>query len=270
MRTQTQTQLTHGRPSKKLQLLAEQNWYVNIASVMAGGLIVYETFVQGLYLPNSLLVLVGIGLGTCALTFAVLVHELAHAAMMIRHGGTATVFVSPVFGYCEASDEDLVDLPSVLLAGPLSNLVLAGISYSVVRMLPQNLPLYLDEFFLWFALLNLVLGVTNLLPIHPLDGGQLVTTLCERIRNQTARRVALLLASLSGAAFSALLLKLSVARVTPGALISAAFAAGLLAISLIRAGHLLHLLLTNPRPLPSSAIVTPQQEQVGRTSSMQG
>ena len=109
MRPQTQTELTHERPSKKLQLLAEQNLYVNIASVMAGGLIAYETFIQGLYLPNSLLVLVGIGLGTCALTFAVLVHELAHAAMMIRHGGTATVFVSPVFGYCEASDEDLSD-----------------------------------------------------------------------------------------------------------------------------------------------------------------
>ena len=55
MRPQTQIQLTHERPSKKLQLLAEQNWYVNIVSVMPGGPIVYETLFQGLYLPNSLL-----------------------------------------------------------------------------------------------------------------------------------------------------------------------------------------------------------------------
>jgi hypothetical protein len=55
MRPQTQIQLTHERPSKKLQLLAEQNWYVNIVSVMAGGPIVFEMLFQGLYLPNSLL-----------------------------------------------------------------------------------------------------------------------------------------------------------------------------------------------------------------------
>jgi Zn-dependent protease len=269
MRPQTQTQLTHDLPNKKLQLLTPPIWYVNVASVIGGGLIAYETFIQWLDLPDALLVLVGIGLGTGALTFAVLVHELAHAAMMIRHGGSAKVFVSPAFGYCEASHPDLVDLPSVLLAGPLSNLVLAGISYSMVRIFPNQLPLYLGFFLLWFAVLNLALGVTNLLPIHPLDGGRLLTTLCERIRNRTARRVVLLLAALSGAAFSAFLLKLSVAHISPAALISAAFLLGLLAISLIRAGHLLYLLLTDRRPLSSSTTATPQNEQVGRTSSMQ-
>lgn len=62
------------------------------------------------------------------------------------------------------------DTALVALAGPVSNFVMAGIC-AVLSMTPfvyesDVLPFFLQN----FALLNITLGVFNLLPIEPLDG----------------------------------------------------------------------------------------------------
>jgi Zn-dependent protease len=57
----------------------------------------------------------------------------------------------------------------VSLAGPVSNIVMATIALVPLR-LPLPLPAPLQQFAYYFGLLNIVLALFNLLPLHPLDG----------------------------------------------------------------------------------------------------
>lgn len=63
----------------------------------------------------------------------------------------------------------------VSLVGPLSNFVLAFIGFSIFYFSPPNQTM--DEFLNVFVMLNVVLGVFNLLPLPPLDGYRIVSSL---------------------------------------------------------------------------------------------
>ncbi|HLG27068.1 MAG TPA: site-2 protease family protein [Paenisporosarcina sp.] len=63
----------------------------------------------------------------------------------------------------------------VSLVGPLSNFVLAFIGFSMFYFLPINQSF--EAFLNIFVTLNVVLGVFNLLPLPPLDGYRIVSSL---------------------------------------------------------------------------------------------
>ncbi|MDX1807168.1 MAG: site-2 protease family protein [Paenisporosarcina sp.] len=63
----------------------------------------------------------------------------------------------------------------VSLVGPLSNFVLAFIGFSVFYFIPVNQSF--EAFLNIFVTLNVVLGVFNLLPLPPLDGYRIVSSL---------------------------------------------------------------------------------------------
>ena len=101
----------------------------------------------------------------------------------------------PIFGYAKPVPVDprrlrhpRRDMILVSLAGPATNLLLMAGAALVARALASNggLPGAIDqssphylalEIFFYFALVNLLLGVFNLLPIPPLDGSALVERL---------------------------------------------------------------------------------------------
>lgn len=62
----------------------------------------------------------------------------------------------------------------IAVAGPLSNLIMAGIAGVIVSIFQGSLtPLGLDIFFL-FMIINIGLFIFNMLPIPPLDGSRLL------------------------------------------------------------------------------------------------
>ena len=63
----------------------------------------------------------------------------------------------------------------VSVSGPLSNFLLAFIGFTVWYFTPVNATL--EEFLNIFVSLNVVLGVFNLLPLPPLDGYRIVSSL---------------------------------------------------------------------------------------------
>jgi Zn-dependent protease len=68
----------------------------------------------------------------------------------------------------------------VSLAGPATNIVLAGAAALVMRaVLPEGDPLLLDLIFR-FGIINAVLAAFNLLPIPPLDGSAIVERVLPR------------------------------------------------------------------------------------------
>lgn len=62
---------------------------------------------------------------------------------------------------------------TVSLAGPISNLALAGIAGLIYRF--TNLPALLESFLIIFVFYNLVLMIFNFLPIPPLDGSKILS-----------------------------------------------------------------------------------------------
>lgn len=110
----------------------------------------------------------------------VLIHELAHALAAIsfrwkvnevtlNFWGGATVYEHSSTGKAQTPLRSL----TVAIVGPLSNLVIAGATWLVLQVLldPAGTVQVLLTITVWT---NLLIGIFNLLPGHPLDGGRVV------------------------------------------------------------------------------------------------
>lgn len=135
------------------------------------------------------------GLGIAlALFLSVLVHELAHSLYALRAGGRVRDITLMMIG----GVSQISELPRtgrreavMALAGPATSLLLGALSYAGYRAAAgAGLP---DLQFALFHLvyLNVVLGVFNLLPAFPMDGGRILRgVLAERWGLLRATRVA--------------------------------------------------------------------------------
>jgi Zn-dependent protease/CBS domain-containing protein len=126
----------------------------------------------------------------------VLLHELAHILAGIRSGLPAkTVVLLPIGGVTLLDETRQQSLPTpetwkqeitVALAGPLANLVVAGVAATVILQWmpsaqvgahPYLYSLNLPRSFVWC---NIGLALLNLLPGYPLDGGRVLRAIFSR------------------------------------------------------------------------------------------
>lgn len=109
------------------------------------------------------------------LGLSVLAHELAHSIAALRLGHPVHRItlhllggVSEISAEARRPGQDIV----IVVVGPLASLLLAGLGFLLVRFLPSGTVLHLVAFQL--ALANLVVGLFNLVPGLPLDGGRVL------------------------------------------------------------------------------------------------
>jgi Zn-dependent protease len=124
----------------------------------------------------------GLGSGTylvmgiiSALVFAVsiLLHEFGHALVARREGMTIHSVTLWLFGGVARFEGFFPSGAAeirIALAGPAVSLVLGGALYGVAQY--ANLPAAVITVIWWLAMINLILGVFNMLPALPLDGGR--------------------------------------------------------------------------------------------------
>ena len=119
--------------------------------------------------------------GAVAFYGGLLAHEVSHALVARSKGVTVTGITLWLFGGVtqlgtetrSAADESLITV-----VGPLTSLVIAGIGFGLsVGLSALGAPALLVNLVAWLSLLNLVLGVFNLVPAIPLDGGRLLSSL---------------------------------------------------------------------------------------------
>ena len=112
---------------------------------------------------------------TIAVFISVLIHELAHSLMAIKEGIPINKITLFIFGGVAQMKKE-PDLPAaelkISVVGPLSSIFLSAMFAAFYFILPQETPLSEGVWFL--ARMNLIVGVLNLIPAFPLDGGRIL------------------------------------------------------------------------------------------------
>lgn len=120
-----------------------------------------------------------------ALFASVLIHELAHSLYALSHGGRVRSITLLMLG----GVSELTEAPHrpaqeawMALAGPATSFAIAAVCYGLLRATRGfgNFDVRFALFYL--GQLNFVLGVFNLLPAFPMDGGRILRALLVRRR----------------------------------------------------------------------------------------
>ncbi len=158
-----------------------------IAFLLGGGL--YATSPE--HLPTVLTAVTVIFL-------SILVHELGHAFAGRRFGAHPSILLHSMGGLCYLPGARLTRRQNIAvsLAGPGAGFMAAGITLLLLRYLPPDAPL------LYYALevslfINFVWSALNLLPILPLDGGQVCRDLLGPSRIGLTRKIGMITAALA-------------------------------------------------------------------------
>jgi Zn-dependent protease len=161
-----------------LRFLVDRSWltvFVGIAAVCAvAGFIVIDE----ISISTALLLGVAMSVG---FSVSLLVHELAHAHVA-RRMGIEIDHIRMFAGGASCKRKHVIDAPAeqfhVAAAGPVASAVL-GIAALVLAAVAAVLDLYttVAAVFWFLALINLLIAVSNMLPVFPFDGGKLVHAL---------------------------------------------------------------------------------------------
>lgn len=138
------------------------------------------------------------GVFVLAIAVSVVIHELGHAVVIKLMGWDAEIVIHG-FGGVTLSQSKPTPWQQVVIsvAGPIMNGVQMAVAFVVLVYLGRHLHLavgggatslpilFLDQFFM----VNLILGIFNILPIYPLDGGQAFQSIVQVVRPEKAVRI---------------------------------------------------------------------------------
>ncbi len=121
-----------------------------------------------------------LGLIAALLLFAsVLAHELAHSFVARARGlqvSSITLFIFGGVSNIEHEPQDAGVEFQVAIVGPLTSLVIGGISW-VLALATQGVSMPVTAVLGYLGISNLLLGVFNLIPGFPLDGGRVLRSI---------------------------------------------------------------------------------------------
>lgn len=122
-------------------------------------------------------------------TVSVLVHELGHAVAFRAYGSPAEIRLHGMGGLTAGNHLPPARNLVVSLAGPLSGIVLLGIPAVALSAsgLAESGPTW-DLALRYAILINVVWSLVNLLPVLPLDGGNVVQSILEMASGGDAER----------------------------------------------------------------------------------
>lgn len=112
---------------------------------------------------------------TCLLFFAsIVLHELSHSLVAISRNIPVRSITLFIFGGVAQTDKDAETAGDefwIAIAGPLVSFALAGLFYVLSGPL-ESVSEQAAVAFAWLASINLIVGIFNMLPGFPLDGGR--------------------------------------------------------------------------------------------------
>jgi Zn-dependent protease len=124
-----------------------------------------------------------VGAVVAALFFAsVLAHELSHALVARRFGVKVVDITLFIFGGAASLEGDTRsprDEALIAAAGPVSSLVIGAVLWGIGSFIDQPQVAAMAG---WLGFINISLGLFNLIPGFPMDGGRILRALLWRVR----------------------------------------------------------------------------------------
>ncbi len=151
---------------------------------------------------------------------SVVIHELAHSLVAIRSGieiPEITLFIFGGVSRLSQEPKDPVSELKIALAGPLSSFALALVFWTIQKGM-VGWPTLMIAVFHYLAWINVALGVFNLVPGFPLDGGRVFRAIWWWKTGSITR--ATKVATDIGKAFAVALMVIGALQIFAGALIS--------------------------------------------------
>ncbi len=131
-----------------------------------------------------------LGLIVLLLFICVLIHELSHSVTAMKNGVKISKIILMPLGGVSVMDETRIDPKvefNISVVGPITNLFLGGVFGIAVLFTPQGIWTFIfQELFL----LNIILGVSNIVPSFPLDGARVLRSYFEKSKDQYAATMA--------------------------------------------------------------------------------
>lgn len=185
----------------------------------------------------------GLWLGWAAgagLVVHLLVHEFGHYVAARKQGVRASLpKFNPLFGAWVSHDDPHHDLKTAIIAlgGPCAGLVLSFICLGVWAFTGM-----VSHFWLWMAAIGLLLNLSNLIPVRPLDGGHVLEKFWPSYMPYTLAAVAFVAAASGNSQLNGLLVLIMWTNGMPSPVFWYAFAAGCI-VHVIMGGSLWYLVL---------------------------
>ena len=124
--------------------------------------------------------------------FVILIHEISHGVQCVVEDvpirSSALLFAVVTFGGAVEPDEEAMEAAAMMskmriyAAGSLSNLATGLLVIVALILLGGLLPDAASLFLNWVYFLSINLALVNMLPIYPLDGGQMLRTYVSSMR----------------------------------------------------------------------------------------
>lgn len=184
--------------SYRLGTLGGIEIYVNVSWIVAIVLLTFSSAIgwfPSLYTGQPFVVYLIMGLVSAFLLFlSVLLHELAHSLVARARGVSVKSIVLFIFGGVSNFEQEAptpgIDF-QVSIVGPLTSLALAALFYLLLLPVAHH-PSAVTAILIYLAFTNVLLGVFNLIPGFPLDGGRVLHSIVWKITGdqQKATRAA--------------------------------------------------------------------------------
>ncbi len=127
-------------------------------------------------------------LGALLFFASILIHELAHSLVAQKNGISVRGITLFMFGGISQFESEATSAPVaawISFVGPLTSFVLAALFWGLSEIAVLKEPL--STVFRYLAFTNALLGVFNLLPAYPLDGGRVLHALLWKATGDRAR-----------------------------------------------------------------------------------
>ena len=166
-----------------IEIRVQFGWVLVVALVAALAVIQVGTAVPTL--PGPVQWILGGAVGI-AFFISAMLHDLGHALMARRRGVVVESILVSFFGGTTPADATAPaagDDLAIAASGPIVSVVL-GIALAVIALgfdgLGSEIGVALGQIVIVLAVLNILIGLVNLIPAYPLDGGRIVRALAWR------------------------------------------------------------------------------------------
>lgn len=174
-------------PGYRIGSLGGFDVYINISWLVAIVLITFSTatgWFPHAYPGYGSLIYFLLGFFSAILLFvSVLIHEFAHSVVARARGITVKYIVLFIFGGVSTFEQEAKTPGTeflVAIVGPLTSLLIGAIAFLLLLPL-HGVPSPASAILSYLAIVNILLGLFNLIPGFPLDGGRVLRGIIWRI-----------------------------------------------------------------------------------------